>query len=297
MKKCLRIKRVASLVLWHLLLLLHVTQAWSTELVWTGCGVTKAAFMEEIAAAYQKKTGITIRVTGGGATKGIQSASAGTSDIGGTCRHWLGGEGNKNPLEANAELVQVAWDAIVAITHKDNPVNNITLENLRKVYDGEVTSWQNLGGDDRRIILVERADEGSGVGYMFRLMVFHDPVHVFKARYFKMGSTEPLEKKISTTPFSLAIDGVSSARKMAVRILALDGVAPTKQNIASGRYPLFRPIYLAVNKDATADVKDLIHFVLSVEGQAIIAAQGTVNLAEGQALAPLWRQKSATFYH
>lgn len=265
------------------------------ELNWTGCGITKNAFMAEIAHAYEKKTGNSIRVSGGGATKGIMAAAADPVNMGGTCRHWKGGPDNKDPLEAEAELVQVAWDALVVIVHPENPVSDITLKGLKDIYEGKETSWSAFGGTNHKIALVTRTEKDSGVGYMFRLLVFGNPHYEFKARSYTVKSTDPLEEKISRTPTAIGIDGISSARKKELKILSLNGVAPIKENIASGRYPLFRPLYLAINKNADQRTRDLVDFVLSPEGQAIVSNQGTVNLEEGRALKPLWLEKSKHF--
>jgi phosphate transport system substrate-binding protein len=267
----------------------------SRELTWTGCGITQKAFMDEIAEAYRQKTGINIRISGGGATKGIRAAAAGTSDLGGSCRDWLGGSKNKHPLEAKAELIQVAWDALVVIVHPENPVNDISLLNLKKLYDGQITSWKELGGQDNKIALVTRSEVDSGVGHMLRYLIFNDQYYEIKARSFTVKSTGPLEKKISRTATAIGIDGISSAKKSAVKILSLDGVNPTKENIASGRYPLFRPIYIAIHVNPAEESKGVIDFILSKEGQQIISEQGTVNLEEGKSLERLWQQKAKTF--
>ena len=259
------------------------------ELSWTGCGITKKAFMTELAAAYEAKAGTKLKLTGGGATKGIRSASAGNSDLGGTCRHWLKDvDGDLHPQERDAELVQVAWDALVVIVHPDNPVTDLSLKNLKRVYDGELTNWSELGGDDRPIGLITREGTTSGVGHMFRQIVFSDPDYTFKARALKVKSTKPLEKKVEKVKTALAVDGISSAQKRRVKFLSLDGVTPSKENIASGKYPLYRPLYLAYNKNqVSAQTQKFIAFALSAEGQAIISRQGTVNLAEGDALKPV----------
>lgn len=261
------------------------------ELNWTGCGITKKAFMQEISDAYEKKTGIKIKISGGGATKGMRSAAAGTSDMGGTCRHWLGGKSDKHPLEAKAELIQVAWDALVVIVHPDNPVNNITLDELRKIYDGEIISWKELGGPDKRIALVTREGKDSGVGHMFRRMVFNDPEYTFKARSYAMKSSGPLEEKISRTVTAMGMDGISSAIRSNVKILNLEGVSPSKENIIAGKYSLFRPLYIAIGQEPSSETKKVIDFILSSEGQAIVSAQGTVNLEEGKNLQLLWDKK------
>ena len=97
---------------------------------WVGCGISKKAYMSALAKAYEEKTGIKIDIQGGGATRGIREVAAETADIGGSCRRrMLSAE-----EERGVTMVPVAWDALVAIVHKDNPVKDISLDNLRKVY-------------------------------------------------------------------------------------------------------------------------------------------------------------------
>ena len=261
-------------------------------LTWTGCGISKKAFMKELAVEYEKRTGIAIRLSGGGATKGIRSVAAGNSDLGGSCRSWLRGvDGDIHPEEKDAELIQVAWDALAVIVHPGNPVDDISLTDLKKVYEGTITNWKQLGGFDKRIALITRDGKTSGVGHMFRKIVFGDPEFEFKARSLKVKSTGPLESKVEKVVGAMAIDGISSARKRAVKVLSIDGVAPTKENVASGAYSLFRPLYIAVNKKKMGKpAEDFVKFVLSDEGQAVISAQGTVNLKEGAALEAMWKR-------
>lgn len=286
-------KRPIRAVLPVFLLGLYGTLAFAEDLTWTGCGITKKAFMAEMVKAYEAKTGKVVKLSGGGATKGIRAASAATSDMGGTCRHWLKGvSGDVHPEEQNAELIQVAWDALVVIAHPSNPVNDISLEQLKKVYQGEITNWKELGGPDRRIALITREGKYSGVGHMFRRLVFGDPEYEFQARSLKVKSTGPLEQKVEKMAGALAVDGISSAGKREIKVLSINGMLPSKVTIGAGTYPLYRPLYLAVHKTkASQEARDFIAFVLSPEGQAVVSQQGTVNLAEGSALEPLWEEK------
>ncbi len=285
--------RVVAVGVLSMLVVSMASVAQAETLKWTGCGITKKAFMAELAQAYEQKTGMAVKLSGGGATKGIRAASAGTTDIGGTCRHWLKGiDGEINPQEKNAELIQVAWDALVVIVHPDNEVDNITLKQLKDIYSGKIANWSKLGGADRPIGVIARAGKNNGVGYMFRQIIFGDPEYTIKARALKVKSTGPLEKKVEKIKTAIAIDGISSAKKRKLKFLSLDGVAPTKENIATGKYPLFRPLYLAVNKTkAPPEARKFIDFALSPEGQAIISEQGTVNLQEGESLNAIWKAK------
>ncbi len=259
-----------------LLLLGSQTAVAAEKLTWAGCGISKKAFMKELAKAYTKKTGVEITLSGGGATKGIRSAAKGAIDIGGACRVSI----EQNPQERDAYQIPVAWDALVAFVHPDNPVENITYEQLRKVYLGEITNWKALGGKDAPIELYVRRGKMSGVGRTLRELVFANYNQNFKATYV-VKSSGPVEKGVQKNINGFGVSGFSSAKKRKVKLLKLDGKAPTYENIKNGSYALYRPLYLVIkrgNKDPL--VLDFIKFAVSKEGQKIIRAQGTVPYSE-----------------
>lgn len=258
----------------------------SVRLSYTGCGITKKAFMAELAAAYKAKTGVEIDISGGGATKGISNASAGNADLGGGCRHKLAGT-----EEANAQQVHVAWDALVSIVHPDNPVSSLTSEELKKILTGETTLWSTVGGDSAvRISVGARNGKISGVGRMVRELIFRDVGADYASDALSYPSSGPLEQAVESTRSMIGMTGVSSARKRAVKILSIDGIEPSYDNIASGEYPYFRPLFIYVGADATPEVQDFLAFARSPEGQALIRAQGTVNLEDGAGLEPRYAE-------
>lgn len=266
----------------------------NSDLTWTGCGISKKAFMVEVAQAYKQRTGINITISGGGATKGIHNVANGRADLGGTCRHRMKSITNQVVhSEADAQLIHVAWDALVPIVNKDNRVYDISMANLRRVYDGEITSWRDLAGDAEKLSLYTRTGKDSGVGHMFRLLVFNNnPAYTFKGSTQSFASSVPLEKKVEAQKYGLGITGVSSAKKRnGLRVLTVNGIAPSKKNIMAGEYPLFRPIYLTSNQQPSERVQHFIDYILSDEGQDIISKTGTVNLKEGEGLIGLWQTK------
>ena len=252
-----------------------VTHAAET-IQWAGCGISKKAFMTELAKAYTKKTGIKVKLSGGGATKGIRNAAKGTIDIGGACRVSL----ERNKEERDAFQIPVAWDALVAFVHKDNPVDNITFKQLNKIYLGEITNWKELGGKDAPIELYARRGKMSGVGRTLRELVFANYDQEFKATYV-VKSSGPVEKGVVKNLNGLGVSGISSAKKRKLKLLKLDGKAPTYENIKNGSYALYRPLYLVIKRgNKTPLVRNFIKYALSKEGQSIIRAQGTVPYAE-----------------
>lgn len=244
---------------------------------WVGCGISKKAYLVALAKAYEKKTGVVIDVQGGGATRGIREVASMSADIGGSCRRRIFGIEE----ESGITQVPVAWDALVVITHKNNPVKDISLDNLRKVYLGEITNWRQLGGNDAAIELFARKGKISGVGRTARKLLFNDYEQEFAAtRIFK--SSGPLEKEVVANPSALAISGISSVRKRDVKILKLDGKSPSYENVKSGNYLLYRPLYLVYNENSRhADViKDFIRYTDTEEGRDVIRSNGTVPYLE-----------------
>lgn len=257
------------------------------EINWAGCGISKKAFMSEMAKAYEAETGVKVNLAGGGATKGIRETAAGNTDIGGTCRHTI-----PTAEEANTKLHPVAWDALVVIVAPNNPVDDISHEDLKKVFTGKITNWQDLGGPDSPIKVEARKGKISGVGLMARELIFADTDIDFAATTFHK-STGPVEKTVEKSVESIALDGISSARKRDLKFLSLNGVAPTVENIASGDYLLFRPLYIATPKKMDEKTKNFVRFVKSDKGQEVIKNQGTVTLEQGAKLWPKYRKNMA----
>jgi len=256
-------------------------------LVWTGCDISMNAYVSEAAEEYTRRSGVEVVITGGGATRGIRATVGGMSDIGGTCRHALCEEFPEE--EGGALLTHVAWDALVFMTHRSNPVDGISLEQARGILLGRIRNWKELGGPDQAILPVFRRQTTggklSGVGYMTRLLLFGDSSVDYTSNALFFASSAPVEEYVEKTPHSFAVTGISSARKRDAKVLSLEGVVPDKASIASGAYPLFRPLYLATDGEPQGRAADFLDWILSEEGQAILSRAGTVNLAEGQDLA------------
>ncbi len=263
------------------------------QIVWMGCGIVKKAFMGKMSEVYTKKTGITFRMAGDGATKGIRLTSRGLSDVGGTCRHLLVDKNNDVVSEeANVDLIHVAWGGLVVIVHKNNKTSNLTLQQIKDVFSGKIKNWSEVGGDENEIKLVVRESEISGVGYMTRLLLLNDEnVEYMNSalRIIRLQSSGPLEKNIEKNINAIGMTDISSAKKRDVKILSIDGIYPDKSNIAEGKYPFFRPLYLVINKKSDKKARDFINFVLSDDGQSVIYSAGTVNLKEGEALRKKWK--------
>lgn len=259
------------------------------KIIWTGCGITKKAFMADIASAYEKKYGVIIDLKGGGATKGIRDTKAGISHIGGTCRIPLHNRKEESML---LKLILVAWDALVVIVHPDAPIDDIKKQELIDILTGKIVYWNDLAGwkgnpDDKQIInIFTRGSKISGVGYTLRKILFDDVDLEFSStRSFP--SSGPLEKGVEREKYSFAVTGISSARKRNVKVLNLDGVKPDYETIKSGNYQMYRPLYLTYTslyrlpKNEKKEVRRFLEFIKSEEAAKIIKANGVVPFKEG----------------
>lgn len=249
-----------------------------TTLNWVGCGISKKAYVTDLAKAFEKKTDIRINIQGGGATKGIREVVTGTADLGGSCRYQL----PEDPREAGAGLEPVAWDALVVITNKDNPVDNLSMEQVKEIYTGKIRNWQVLGGPNAPVEVYTRKGKHSGVGRTLRKLIFADfDQKIVSTKSFP--SSGPLEKAIMDNPHAIGITGISSARLRDVKILKLENIYPTYDAVKGGEYQLYRPLYLTYNpkSEKLAEVKQFISFCHSHEGREIMRKNGTLPYREG----------------
>jgi phosphate transport system substrate-binding protein len=243
-----------------------------TGLIWAGCGITKKAFMKELAIAYEKKTGVKIELQGGGATRGIRDVQSGKIDIGGACRAAL----EFNSKERFVKQIPLAWDAIVFIVNKNNPVDGITIDQVRDIYEGRITNWKQLGGNDAPVELYVRKSPISGVGQTLRKLVFKDREH-FTSKAHLVKSSGPAEKAVLKSVNAFTATGISSASRRDVKMLKVNGVQPDYETIKNGSYMLYRPLYLVTKMAETNPlVKDFVKFATSDEGTAVIRKTGTV---------------------
>ena len=249
---------------------------------WAGCGITKKAFMKEISKAYEAKTGVKVQLNGGGATRGIRDAASLKMDLGGACRMNLP---EVDRVELHAAMHPVAWDALAIIVNKKNPINSLSTKQIKAIYSGKITNWKQVGGKSAPIHLYVRRGQISGVGYAIRQYVFKDRYKKFTTNSkYVVKSSGPLEKAVVKDPLAMAITGISSARKRNVKIIGFDGKVPSYENVASGKYSLYRPLYLVTNPSPSEKVKDFIKFVVSKEGRKIIRSNNTVPYKDAPAL-------------
>ena len=216
---------------------------------------------------------VTIDVQGGGSSVGVKSAGQDTVDVGMASR-----EVKDSELEEFAELqvFPIAYDGIAVAVHPDVPVDDISLADAQAVFAGEITNWSALGGPDANIIVVSR-EEGSGTRAAFEDMVMGEALIVDTA--ILQPSNGSVRTTVASTPESMGylsfgyLDDTTKA-------LSVDGVAPTAANAANGSYPVVRPLNMMTNGASSDLVQAWFDFILSAEGQAIVADEGYIAISD-----------------
>lgn len=168
------------------------------------------------------------------------------------------------------------------VVHNSNSVDNITMEQVRDIYNGKITNWAQLGGMDAPIDLYVRKSPISGVGQTLRELVFNDTVKEFTSKAVVVKSSGSAEKAVEKMITAMTATGVSSAKRRDVKILKVEGHEPSYENIKAGKYMLYRPLYLVTKLSVKNPlVADFIKYATSAEGMDIIRKSGTVPYTEG----------------
>lgn len=169
-----------------------------------------------------------------------------------------------------------ATDALVFVVNEDNPVDNLTSEQVRKIYTGEITNWKDVGGDDAEIVLIGR-EAGSGTRDGFESIT--DTKDACQYRQ-ELTSTGDVITTVSQNPNAIGYASLASI-KDSVKALTVNGVAPTEATVKDGTYLVQRPFVL-VTKEGVAlseTAQKFFDFATSADAASIISAAGAVPVA------------------
>ncbi len=220
----------------------------------------------------QLNQGNEIDVQGGGSAAGITAAESGTADIGMSSRNLKDAE-----RERGLWWVEIARDGLAVIVHPDNSVKDLTFEQIRGIYAGNILNWSEVGGLDAKIHLIAR-EEGSGTRTAFEDLLMEDERITPKA--IVQNSNGSVKQLVSNDRDAVGFISLGLVSEQ-VRALGLNGVAATHENIVNGSYELYRPFLFIAKSEPSGTVKQFIEFILSDEGQHTLAQKGLIPVAEG----------------
>lgn len=262
-------------------------------IVWRGDHVTARVFTD-LVKRYEKVDHATVKLEPFSTISGLDAVHAGTADVAGSARSAMPGRAQ----EQGTNFYPVAWDALVPIVSVDNPLSNITLRQLYELYLGHITSWKQLGGEDAPINLYAVAAPLDGVEYSYRALLFHyGDTKVAASRLYI--NTVQLEAAVVIDPHGIGMTTLSGAAdNPKLKMLNVDGVAPTDTSITDGTYPLYSALYLAARNDDPheAAVNKFIAFTTGEEGAQILRAHHLVPYAQAPGLIGMKDQRAEYVY-
>jgi phosphate transport system substrate-binding protein len=187
--------------------------------------------------------------------------------------------------EQGTEFVytQIGWEAFVFFVHKDNPINSLTVEQIKGIYSGKITNWREVGGSDEEIIPFQR-DEGSGSQSMMLRFMGDTPLMEAETKTIQ-GMGAVIEEVVDYQSragsigysFRYYIEGI--VQNPEVKMIAVEGVAPTADNVRNNTYPIITPVYaVTYANNPNPNVARLVEWILSEEGQYIIEQTGYVGM-------------------
>ncbi|MGB9937376.1 MAG: phosphate ABC transporter substrate-binding protein [Methanobacterium sp.] len=226
---------------------------------------------EKLAEAYmQKHPDVKINVQGGGTSVGIKSVQQGTAQI---------GTASSKPKESDAQglvQTQIAKDGIVVVVSKANSLNELTINQTKDIFAGNITEWTKVNGASGDKINIITREEGSGTrdGFQNIVMGGKNGTPIVKNAIVQ-SSTEAILQAVKGDPNAIGYISLASLNNE-VKVVKINGITPSEQTISDETYKITRPFIFLTKGNSTGIVKDFIDFTLSSEGQNIVKQAGAV---------------------
>ena len=232
---------------------------------------------------------VTLSVTGGGSGTGISALISGTTDIANASRAIKAEEleaAHANGIEPLETVV--ARDAIAIIVHKDNPVSQLTLQQISDIYTGKLNNWAELGGEDRPIVRLSReTNSGTHVYFLETVLRLGDPAStlLFDPRTLLLPSSEGITSEVRDNPNAIGYDGLGYVTED-VKIIAVAAtqadpyVLPSAASVSAGSYPISRDLYIYTNGQPQGALQAFVAWLLSAPAQQIVLDLGFVPVEE-----------------
>ncbi|WP_151772133.1 phosphate ABC transporter substrate-binding protein [Streptomyces abyssomicinicus] len=249
-------------------------------------GSTTVAPVAADAAEALKAEGLDITVaTQGGSAGGISQLAAGQIEVALSSKPVSDEDRAASPKTDFVET-QIGSDAVGVIVTKevaDAGVTDLSKDEVRGLFEGEITNWSKVGGPDMEVFVYDK-EPGRGTREVLDKFVYGDgkpPAPPNSPNFAIVGGNLETRNKLESTPGAvgpLSTGFVDGRDKLAV--VTLEGIAPSAENVANGTYPMSRPLYVITDGKPKGDTKKFIDYLLSDEGQALLAPHGYLTLEQ-----------------
>jgi phosphate transport system substrate-binding protein len=232
------------------------------------------------AEEYQlKNPGVKISVSGGGSGFGITALIDGTTDICNNSRPWKQEEIARAKKEKGFDPVQivVALDGVTVVVNPQNPVNDLTMEQLAAIYTGKISNWREVGGLDAPIVVLSR-DSNSGTHVFFKEHVLQakDKNAEYGSDVQFLPTSQSIHDEVARNPNAIGYFGLGYLSDK-VKVLGIkkdassDAEKPSLESIKDGSYPIARPLFVTTRGQPEGIIKEYIDWILGPEGQRIVS--------------------------
>jgi phosphate transport system substrate-binding protein len=271
MKKFFKIITPAVIIGWSL-----IGYALAGDSVTINGSTTVLPIAQKAAEEYMKKNpGINISVRGTGSGDGIKALIDKSTDIATSSRVI-----KKEEIESAAKKGvtpiehQVSLDAIAIVVNPANPVNNITKDQIKAIYVGDITNWKELGGENKEIVAISR-DSSSGTYEFF-------VEHVLKKEKpmpecLLQASSGAVAQTVAKNKYAIGYIGLGYINND-LKALSVNDVRPSVETVHNNTYPIWRPLYMYTDGEPKGEVKKFIDFAKGPDGQKIVEEEGFVPL-------------------
>ena len=237
-----------------------------------------------------KNPGVTIQVTGGGSGTGIAALINGTTDIAESSRPMKDKEKEEVKAKRGNEVLElpVAVDGLAVYVHESNPVSELTLQQIKAIYTGQIKNWKEVGGRDDRILLYSR-ENNSGTYAYFKEHVLENAD--FHPTAQTLPGTAAVINALAKDRRGIGYGGIAYGKGIkhlkVKRDASSPAVEPTMENVLTSKYPISRFLYWYFPGAPTGDLKAFSLWVLSKEGQTVVEKVGYYPLSDRDRLASL----------
>jgi phosphate transport system substrate-binding protein len=223
----------------------------------------------------QKNPGVKVFVTGSGSGTGIKALIDGTTMLATSSREVKESEIERGKAKGvNITEHKIALDGVIAVVHPANRVSNVTMEQLKNIYDGNTKSWKDLGGPDRPIAVVSR-DTSSGTYEIWQEKVLGKDK--LRPDALLVASNGQMVQTVAQNPYAIGYIGIGYLDK-SVKELEINRMAPTEKSVRDFTWPIARYLYIYSNGKPTGVAAKFIDFLLSKEGQNVVKEEKYVTL-------------------
>jgi len=254
------------------------------EVITSAGSTTVQPALKACAKAYQKQHAQTqIIIAGGGSSKGVLTVGKARVDMGAASRQIKAKELAQFP---DLKTYKLGTDGVVMVVHASNSINGLSSKQVEQLFNGELSNWQQVGGADAKVSLISLGMEHGTYElftHSFHLTGEESKGNIlFKdgAAWIAFSQDVALDKlalnKDSITFASIGVAEAYAAKTGNVKLLALDGVAATEDNVVKGSYPLVRPLLLLTKGEAKGEVKSFIDYALSPACQSLVKEMGYI---------------------